>query len=194
MRYLKNKIALAQTLRAPQTTSLKSVSLKSNSSLSQLTSNNTKKRTKTTAETRVTPESYRATKNISKNFGKAICKFASSPLALPYLTTFAQREEVNIGKFVKYIKSIQPKIDGLQHFRTILLKNESDSQEIVSFKKIFTDISEVFIKYFSVNWIFHSKVSHKEAHLKFRFKMLRRIQNPELFTYLKSSSSKRVRN
>ena len=187
MRYLKTKIALAQALKVQQTISFKGSSMKTKAPQSNMTSP-TPNRTKTTSENRLTPESYRATKNIAKNFGKAICKFAASPLALLYLTSFVEREGVSITKFVAYVESIRHKIDGLQHFRAILLKGDKDTTEITSFKKIFTEISEVFIKYFSVNWIFHSKVSHKEAHLKFRFKVLRRIQAPELFTYLKSSS------
>jgi len=65
-----------------------------------------------------------------------------------------------------------------------LLPEKNENPMITKFKRLFQVISEIFIKYFSVNWIFDSKVQYKQAHLKFRFKILRRIQNPELFTYL----------
>jgi len=62
---------------------------------------------------------------------------------------------------------------------------QEDSKEVAAVKRGFAEVGEVFIKNFSVNWAFHSRVFHKEAHLKFRYKMLRRVRNPELFTYLK---------
>jgi hypothetical protein len=129
----------------------------------------------------------RTTKNIVKNYGQAICKFTSSPLALPYLNEFLKRENVDLKGFIAFISKSKSSIDGIQHFRSVLLPKKNDSKLITSYKKMFQDISEVFIKYFSVNWIFHSKVFHREAHLKFRFKMLRRIKNPKLFTYLKNA-------
>lgn len=193
MRYLKNKIAIAKAHKAHQ--AQKTTSTASSSPLELSQSSPTPKRTKTTPEERITPESYRATKNIVKNFGKAICKFSTSSLTSPYLTTFVEKEGVNMDRFLAHVDSIRPKIDGLNHFRAVLVTTNKDSQEMISFKKIFREISEVFIKYFSVNWVFNSKIFHKEAHLKFRYKMLRRIQYPELFTYLKSSKgAKKVRN
>jgi len=131
-----------------------------------------------------TSEASRATKNIVKNFGRAICSFAISHLALTYLEKILQKEGLLLSQFIRYMKQIRATIDGLHHFRSTLLISEDDSQEIAAAKRAFAAIGEVFIKNFSVNWIFHSRVFHKEAHLKFRYKMLRRIRNPELFTYL----------
>jgi hypothetical protein len=65
------------------------------------------------------------------------------------------------------------------------MKAKSDTEKEMEFKNILKKLGEIFIKNFSVNWIFSGKMTYKEAHLKFRFKMLRRIRNPELFTYLK---------
>ncbi len=137
-----------------------------------------------------TSQASLATKNIVKNYGKAICTFATQPLANPYLYEIVGKYGLSVADFVGYINSIKESIDGLYKFRSILMINKEDDKDLVAKKKIFVEISEVFIKYFSVNWIFHSKVFHKTAHLKFRFKMLRRIQNPELFTYLKHAERK----
>ncbi len=79
-------------------------------------------------------------------------------------------------------------ISGIDSLRAYLMESPKDSEEMKKFKIIFTYLSEVFIKYFSVNWIFNSKIKYKEAHLKFRNKMLRRIRDPQHFTYLKGSA------
>jgi len=135
-----------------------------------------------------TPGSLLATKNIAKNYGKAICTFATSHVAVYYLEEIVKKETaVTIPEFLDYVESTKNQIEGLHHFRSVLLVNESDDEKTTAFKNIFKFICEFFIKYFSVNWIFHSKIKHKEAHLKFRFRMLRRIQSPEQFTYLKDT-------
>ena len=60
-----------------------------------------------------------------------------------------------------------------------------DSFEQQELKKVFSLIGEVFIKDVSVNWIFAARIKYKKAYLKFRFKVLRRIKNPEFLTYLR---------
>jgi len=127
----------------------------------------------------------RATKNIAKNFGRAICNFSLSSLATPYLIPLLEKEGKILEGFVAFINSIKGKIDGLLNFQSVIMPSDRDSEDVAIYKKVYKLIGEIFIKYFSVNWIFHSKVIHKAAHLKFRFKMLRRIKSPELFTYLK---------
>jgi len=131
-----------------------------------------------------TPERARATKNLLKNYGKAICSFAISELAHPYLLPIIEKEKVEMKDFSEFVFNIKENIDSIQTFRAVLLINESDSREVKAYKKMFAAMGEVFIKYFSVNWIFSGRITHKEAHLKFRFRMLRRIQDPESFTYI----------
>jgi len=190
MRLLKKKIALANSLlsqKSPRTLRTRKASTTSTASSSNPSSPSSpsKKTREKTSGQHITPENARATKNISKNYGRAICSFAASHIAYPYLEKILENEGISSRVFLVYINEIKEKIDGLQHFRSVLMVNEADSEEILAIKKCFVKISEVFIKKFSVNWIYNSKVFHKEAHLKFRFKMLRRIQCPELFTYLK---------
>ena len=133
------------------------------------------------------PEPSLAIKNIVKNFGRAICTFAASKLANPYLVNLAATEGIEIEDFIQYAKGMKEKIVGLNHFRSLLLHEINENPKTAAYKRIFRGISEVFIKYFSVNWIFDSKVQYKQAHLRFRFKILRRIQNPEKFTYLQTN-------
>lgn len=127
----------------------------------------------------------KSTKTVVKNYGKAIASFAANPIAFPYLMPLAARERVDIEDFCDYIRSVKDTIEGIDTFRVLLLVKNTDPQQLASFKRIFQGIAEVFIKYFSVNWVFSGRMMDKETHLKVRFRMLRRVQNPELFTYLK---------
>ncbi len=127
-----------------------------------------------------------SSKTIVKNFGKAMCSFGASELAIPYLTQIVGADDVNkIKPFQIYIGKKKSSIDSIESLRGLLLNKKGDDREIIFYKTIFREISIVFIKYFSVNWIFQGKMSHKQAHLRARFKMLRRVQSPEHFTYFK---------
>ena len=192
MRILKKKIALANAHLTSQALNSSSVSHSwaSDEPISEESTLHTRaKRTctnkpKQVLDINLTPEKTRETKNIVKNFGKAICNFAVSKIALPYLENIIQEEGVKLESFIAYVNQSKGDICGLYKFRALLIPQKEDSEEIAAFKRVFKRIGEVFIKYFSVNWIFHGRVQYKEAHLKFRYKMLRRIQKPELFTYL----------
>jgi len=130
------------------------------------------------------------TKNITINYSKAIISFATSYLASPYLKPLLDKENLQVSEFNDFILGAKQNIGGISSFKRLLLAHPGDSPRETLFKKIFTFISEIFIKYFSVNWIMHGKVTHKITYLKYRFKMLRRIQNPEDFTYIRERKKK----
>jgi len=136
-------------------------------------------------------ENYRATKNIPKNYGKAITSFSTSELATPYLDPILRREGLTNEQFMDYMKLAKESIQGIDTFRAFLLIDRNDSSLLIAKKRAFQAIGIVFIKYFSVNWIMHGRLSNKIVYLKYRFKILRRIQKPELFTYLQGPKSKK---
>lgn len=129
--------------------------------------------------------SARSTKNIVKNYGKAICAFASSKLALPYLEDLLKELKLNYPAFVQFSIKKKDSIDSIENFKLVFMVEKNDSPQEKNFKYVLKKMGEIFIKYFSVNWIYNGKMMYKEAHLRFRFKMLRRVQNPERFTFLK---------
>jgi len=133
----------------------------------------------------VTPEKIRCAKNIAKNYGRAISNFATSEIAKPYLEPLLRKQSIEMKEFLEFMRVNKRTIKGIDTFRALLLYKETDDKKLIANKKIFQEIGIIFIKYFSVNWIFTSKIVHKLTYLKFRFKVLRRIQNPELFTYIK---------
>jgi hypothetical protein len=137
----------------------------------------------------VTKNNYdvKSTKNIVKNYGRAICNFILSPVAIPYIEDFVKRHNFKVcpKAFKVYISERKEVLDCIERLKNMLTISHTDSEEEVEFKLLFKYIGEVFIKYFSVNWIFNGRMTYKQSHLYFRFKMLRRLKNPELFTYLK---------
>lgn len=129
------------------------------------------------------------TRNIVKNYGRAFINFAVSKLALPYLNPCLQAEGVKLRQFRDYILKQKDRINCIVNLRELLLPHEGDSREVRAFRKIFQTLCEVFIKYFSVNWIYSSgKLYDKMAHLKCRYKLLRRIRDPINFTYFEAFS------
>ena len=148
-------------------------------------------RSKSTVHHESVSKPVSSTKNISINYGKAISSFATSTLAVPYLQPTLDKEGIDLKDFILFISQAKESIGGISSLRSLLTINEAfDTLKTMKFKKIFRMISEVFIKHFSVNWIIHGKVTHKLVYLKFRSKMLRRVQNPELFTYVKRRECK----
>ena len=129
-------------------------------------------------------------KNIVKNYGKALCAFASSPIAIYYLETIIKKYSytfVKLAAFMEYIRGKKEGINSINSLRRLLVVGKNENKEMAAYKHIFQEVSIIFLKYFAVNWIFNGKLVQKKIHLDFRFKMLRRVQNPKLFTYLKAS-------
>jgi len=125
-------------------------------------------------------------KNIVKNYGKAIAAFCMSEAAKTYLNKSLLTQNVSFEDFKKFVINRKETIDSIDSFRLLLSPSlEHDSPIERRCKSVFRDMSEVFIRDFALNWIFSNKSQNKEIQLKYRFKMLRRVQNPASFTFLK---------
>jgi len=190
MRFLKNKIALAKALSSESSqsptkkTSSKRKQSNDSSSPSLSSFSNIIINKASYQLTSSTPKGSTSCKNIMKNYSRVLVKFALSKLAVPYLKVILYEEGVGLQDFLNFLKERRTKINCIKSLKELLLIEEKDPEKIKVIKKTFQKISEIFLKFFSVNWIFSSKVSDKLAHLKYRFKMLRRIQNPTYFSYL----------
>lgn len=125
-------------------------------------------------------------KNVMKNYSRALVNFAISELAVPYLEKSLQYHQLDLHTFQSILASQKEKINCIKNLRELLIIKETDNKEMAAVKTVFKGICEVFLRLFSVNWIYHSKVGNRKAHLTYRFKILRRIKNPECFTYLES--------
>ena len=122
--------------------------------------------------------------NIMKNYCRGIVNFARSPMALPYLLPLLKTHKLELGTFKDFIKLKKTKINCIKKLREILLISPNDKDEIIAIKVIFREITIIFLKFFAPNWIYSSQISDKYSHLKYRFKILRRVRNPLYFTYL----------
>ena len=128
--------------------------------------------------------------NIVKNYSRAFINFALSPLSLPYLNSILSEEGLSLEAFHSYVSNRRGKINCIKNLRAALLIKTNDSDKTAASKKVFRRISEVFLKFFCVNWLFDSKIENKVIHLNYRFKILRRIRKPEYFTYLEEMNFK----
>jgi len=123
--------------------------------------------------------------NIMKNYGRAMTNFALSTTARYYLVTIATRNDVSLQDFSEYIRRKKKSANCIKQIRRMLPLDEDENDEEFKLKKVFQELCVVFLKFFSVNWLYSSKIAEKVQHLKYRFKILRRVQNPQYFTYLK---------
>lgn len=193
MRFLKNKILRAQEAKKKKSEKhslLDDMCSKSEvdsqiSTISTHASESIDSPLKSENKTSASQNGDSSMKNMTINYGRAIVTFTASPLALPYLQAYLEKEQINMAEFIAFAKTKKKSIAGISSFRSLLLIEDSDTEKMKAYKRVLQYMSEVFIKYFSVNWIMHGRLTHKITYLKFRFKMLRRIQNPHLFTYIK---------
>ncbi len=126
-------------------------------------------------------------KNAVKNYGKAIAAFCLSEIGRPYLQKRLQLHQVQFEGFKTFVINKKETIESIDTFRELLTPDrEHDTPAEMKSKLVFKDLSEVFIRDFAVNWIFSSRIRYRETHLNLRCKMLRRVKNPEHFTYLQS--------
>jgi len=78
-----------------------------------------------------------------------------------------------------------PNLINISNFREMLLATPDENEETKKFKKIYQDLAQIFINYFSLNWIFHSpRIKDVRGHIVLRNKMLRRVLDPDHFTYI----------
>jgi len=122
--------------------------------------------------------------NVMKNYAGAMIHFARSSIAEPYLAKTSAIQEMSIYTFREILRMKRKNTNCIKRFRKLLLIEDKDSQQARLFKCLFQEACKVFLKFFSVNWIYNSRLSEKSKYLKYRLKLLRRVQNPENFTYL----------
>lgn len=127
---------------------------------------------------------FSSSKNITKNYCRAMINFSLSDLAVPYLLSILAKYNLQIQDFREFININKEAVNCIKGLRELLLITQNDSEQIRDLKKVFQEISVVFLKMFSVNWVFSSRITDKRTHLNYRFKILRRVLNPQYFTYL----------
>jgi hypothetical protein len=129
------------------------------------------------------------TKNIAINYGKAMVTFATSHISIPYILEAIKDTDIDFQGFILFVKANKNKVKSMSGIMSMLIADDKDETVTAGYKQVFQKVCEVFIKYFSANWIIHSKLAHKMVYLKWRSKMLKRVQNPEIFIQMNGSHS-----
>ncbi len=189
MRFLKNKIQ-----RALQSSELRLASQKASESQQdlqeisiQIESPQEKISLTSCSPVMKNKKKFAAGNNILKNYCRAFINFALSPMAKGYL----EEEPLPYGKFKQMLSLKKKNVNCIKGLRALLFQVGSDSKDIKAFKGMFQKCCEVFLQYYCVNWIYNSKVDNRMKHLSYRGKILRRVRNPEYFTYLEDFVKKR---
>ena len=152
---------------------------------------NSKRKSKKGSKKDIKPKSItdfkRESKNVVKNYGKAMAAFSLSEIATPYLQAILPDHGISMDDFKSFMINRKETIDSIGSLRDLLCPDfQNDSPQELRLKTVFRKISEVFVRDFAVNWVFTSKSQYKSALLNYRFKILRRVMDPASFTFLKS--------
>merc|ERR1712187_816220 len=134
----------------------------------------------------VTPKKFLFAKNMVRNYSKAICRFCMSPLSKEYLEDIIRKFNFSVlpQEFIYFISKEKKTVESIPSLKKLLLITEQDSLKVAECKKIFIELGIIFIKFFSVKWIFSSRLSYKNVYIKFRYSFERRLKNPELFQHM----------
>jgi len=114
--------------------------------------------------------------------------FALSKMAQPYLKTITAQLGISLQAFSDYVQKRRTSANCIKKLRAMLPMGTDEKEEDLKFKIAFQKICIVFLKFFVTNWLYGSKIAEKVTHLKYRFKIMRRVKNPQYFTYLKDFS------
>jgi len=139
------------------------------------------------SETTKVSDNYQHTnkyKNVYNSYTRAICTFIISKISTPYLVPTAKEFQFEEAEFKRFIYERRETIKGIVELRRLLVAELDDTLTILSFKKGFKKLAEIFIKYFAANWICTSKLEYKLEYLKFRHRFLKGIRDPTLLNSL----------
>ena len=191
MRILKTKIANARRCRKLQVQKARTQTLQQYANLHPRRNTRAHPSLNKDPKTDNNIQKLLSSKNIMKNYTRALTNFALSDIARPYVCLSTQEHGVHKTYFDWFVGKDKHEMNCIQNLRNKLLVSDNDTDGAKKCKRVFQSVCEIFLKNFSVNWIFNSKVSDKLAHLKYRFKILRRVRDPQHFTYLREFKKKR---
>ncbi len=195
MPFLKQKIALANLrLQSKEAHEVKPLKLIISSPSQETATESPIMEVETTDRAEIKRRKSAIGNNVMKNYCRAFFNFGISNMVDPYLVCQEGGESLTPEAFKRILNSKKAKLNCIKTLRSLLLPDNRDSKEMRVFKVVFQRICLVFLKFFCANWIFNSKVADKMKHLKYRGKMLRRVQNPQYFTYLEDFTKKERQN
>ena len=110
------------------------------------------------------------TKNIPKNFGKAIIAFIRKN---PHIVKrVLSAYNVNLKEYLYALKRRKNKLNNIASLRSLWLDDD------FRFAKVTRIISENWMKRGSLQYIFSSRISNYRDHVKYRKRMLEALNKP----------------
>ncbi|CAD8186504.1 unnamed protein product [Paramecium octaurelia] len=117
------------------------------------------------------------TKNITKNFSKAIISYIINEKEL--IQKFMTNEQYD--GFITLLKNKKNQMTNIKQLRDLWV----DTGRNPEFNKVFRIISQYFLKCQAVPYVYNSRISNTAWHLKYRQNLLRAVREPENFKFIK---------
>ena len=118
---------------------------------------------------------FTLTPKIMRNFGKAICEFMLSKKAIPSLDQLIKKENLDYKEFYDFLIQSVEFFEQNGNFIALIIPQMTDDNKIKACKRVIKELSRIFVKYYSLNWILKSQDLKKECYLKCRIKVLNAI-------------------
>jgi len=120
---------------------------------------------------------FKSQRSLNSKFIRAIYHFSLSEDASPYLKPFLAKESIEFDVFMQFVvqKTTQRNFT-LSGFISGLRLLPDDAGKVVACKRIMESIGLVFMKYFSIDWIFKGKGCFKMGYLRLRSKLMRKMR------------------
>ena len=118
------------------------------------------------------------TKNIPKNYGKAILTFIQKS---PKSRKLAAEMGIPFPDFMMLVRRTKKKVNSIEGLRK-MWGSENLQHQI---RKCIRILSYDFMRKHCLRYIFHSKVRNYGTHIKYRKRLIEGIENPVAFHHIK---------
>ncbi|CAD8055500.1 unnamed protein product [Paramecium primaurelia] len=117
------------------------------------------------------------TKNITKNYSKAIISYIfNNPQVVQGLM-----QKYRYDDLVNFLKNKKNSMTNIKQLRDLWL----DGGKNAEYNRVFRIISQLFLKTQAVSYVYNSRISNTQWHLKYRYNLLRALKEPENFKFIK---------
>lgn len=87
---------------------------------------------------------------------------------------------MTFSSFMAILRARKRRINSIADLRSFWLESEEED-----FPKIARILSNIFLRFYSLEYIFNSRISNYAGHVKYRGRLVEALQNPHNFTSIK---------
>jgi hypothetical protein len=132
-------------------------------------------RTGTDASQQGRPTGSNETKNIAKNYGKAIIAFMQRNKRL--FRAICRNTATPYQRIAEELPELKAALTTVMGFRRVWTSYK--------YAECMRMVSQVFLRKSALPYIFNSKVANVQTHLKYRARFLKALRNPAAFDHIK---------